>query len=126
MREEQGGGREHPDLPQRHEETGHHVQEEQPFVFGSFSDANCAIKVTGRRLVSGVGVMLGDAAVCAVSHTQHCLTFSTTEAEYVAMAEGVKEGLFFRSPLSFMQSGIAFPVELFESNEGGIAVAKNP
>ena len=42
------------------------------------------------------------------------------------MAVGFMEGLFVRSVLSFMQPGVAFPVEMFEDNEGDIAVAENP
>ena len=32
----------------------------------------------------------------ATSRTQHCVTWSTTEAEYVALAKGAKEGVFVR------------------------------
>ena len=32
----------------------------------------------------------------ATSRTQHCVTLSTTEAEYVALAEGAKKGMFVR------------------------------
>ena len=38
--------------------------------------------------------MLGNAAEYATSCTQHCVTLSTTEEEYVALAEGAKEGMF--------------------------------
>ena len=41
--------------------------------------------------------MLGNAAVYATSRPQHCVTLSTTEADYVALAEGAKEGMFVRS-----------------------------
>ena len=40
--------------------------------------------------------------------------------------ERVKEILFVRSALSFMQLGVVLPIEVSEDNEGGIAVAKNP
>ena len=30
----------------------------------------------------------------ATSRTQHCVTLSTTESEYVALAKGAKEGMF--------------------------------
>ena len=81
--------------------------------------------MTVRRSISGVTAMLGDAAVCAISRTQRCVTLSTTEAEYEAMAEGVKEGLFVRPVLYFMQPGVTFPIKPFEDNEKPIAVADN-
>ena len=46
-----------------------------------YTDADYASKETDRRSISGVAVMLGNAAVYATSHTQHCMTSSTTEAE---------------------------------------------
>ena len=45
--------------------------------------------------------MLANAAVYQTSRTQHFVTLSTTEAEYVALAEGAKEGMFVRAVMSF-------------------------
>ena len=68
-----------------------------------FTDADYANKETDRRSISGVGAMLGNAAVYATSRIQHCVALSTTKAEYVALAEGAKEGMFVRSAMSFIQ-----------------------
>ena len=60
-----------------------------------YTDADYASKETDSRSISGVvAVMLGNAAVYATSRTQHCVALSTTEAEYVALAERAKEGMF--------------------------------
>ena len=53
-----------------------------------FADADYADICNEKRSVSGVAVMLGYTAVSASSTTQHCVTLSTTEAEYVAMVRG--------------------------------------
>ena len=79
---------------------------------------------TDRRSVSSVAVMLGNAAVYATSRTQHCVTLSTTEAEYVALAEGVKEGMYVRLVVSFMQPN-AYDIALMEYNEQAKAMAEN-
>ena len=52
-----------------------------------YKDADyCASKKTDKRSISGVAVMSGNAAIYARSRTQqHCVTLSTTEAEYVAL-----------------------------------------
>ena len=85
-----------------------------------FADADYTSKATGRHSISGVAVMVGDAAGCVVSRTQQRGTLSTTEAEYVAMVEGaeyvamlerVKEGLFVRPVVSFMQTGLSSPLK---------------
>ena len=92
-----------------------------------YVDADYADKANDRRSVSGAAVMLGGSVVSATSTTQHCTTLSTSEAEYVAMAHGVKNALFSRAVLEFVQPqlcGMVFKV--FEDNEGAKALAENP
>ena len=69
-------------------------QKEEKLSLSVYADTDYTRKETDRRSISSVAVMLGSAAVYATSRTQHCVALSTTEAEYVAMAEGVKKGLF--------------------------------
>ena len=69
--------------------------------------------------------MLGNAAVYATSRTQDCVTLSTTEAEYVALAEGAKQEMFVRSVMSFMLPNV-YEITLMEDNEGAKAMAENP
>ena len=78
-------------------------QKEEKLSLSVYADTDYTRKETDRRSISSVAVMLGSAAVYATSRTQHCVTLSITEAEYVAMVEWVKEGLLVRSVLSFMQ-----------------------
>ena len=51
---------------------------------------------TDRRSVSGGAIMCAGACVCWFSRTQKCITLSTSEAEYVALGDAVKELLFLR------------------------------
>ena len=60
------------------------------------ADADYASKATGRRSVSGGVVMCGGGSVCWFSRTQKCVTFSTSEPEYVALGDAVKKLLFSR------------------------------
>ena len=90
-----------------------------------YTDADYAIKETDRRSISGVGVMLGNTAVYATSRKQHCVALPTTEAEYVALPEGAKEGMFVISVISSMQPGV-YEITLMEDNEGSKAMAENP
>ena len=50
--------------------------------------------------------MLRSAAVYATTRTQLFVTLSTTEAEYVALADGAMEEMFVRSVMSFMQPNV--------------------
>ena len=67
-----------------------------------FADADYADRCNDRRSVSGVALMLGNTAVSASSTTQHCVTLSTSEAEYVAMAHGANTALTIRAVLDLV------------------------
>lgn len=83
-----------------------------------------------RRLIRGrfLGiVMCGGAAVNCSSRTQKCVTFSATEAEYVALSDVVKEELFMRNVWCFFCLALFMPcIEAFELNHGAVQLAQNP
>lgn len=59
-----------------------------------------------RRWTGGqfrVVVFLGDTFVAASKSTQRSITLSTIEAEYVAMGERVKSGMYIKVALPFVQ-----------------------
>ncbi|CAN0238053.1 unnamed protein product [Pylaiella littoralis] len=92
-----------------------------------FTDANYAEKADDRKSVSGVAVIVGNSTVNWVSSTQKIVTLSTTEAEYVALADGVKEVLFLKSVLSFIVPTLSEKMfEVFADNDGAIALTNNP
>ena len=92
-----------------------------------YVDADYAGKANDRRSVSGVAVMLGGTTVIASSTTQHCVTLSTSEAEYVAMAHGAKTALFTKAVLAFLQPQlVGRTIDMFEGNQGAITMAENP
>jgi len=77
--------------------------------------------------VTGIAVTLGGTAVSHASKTQPVVALSTSEAEYIAAAEGVKEALFVRGVLAFIApetSGASINVR--EDNQGAIALIENP
>ncbi|CAB1100270.1 unnamed protein product [Ectocarpus sp. CCAP 1310/34] len=56
-----------------------------------------------------------------------CVTLSTTEAEYVAIADVVKEVLFLRQVWRLMLQDASMPcIPVFEDNQGAIQIAHNP
>ena len=69
----------------------------------------------------------GGTVVNASSTTQHCVTISTSETEYVAVAQGAKTASFTKVVLDFLQAEHASEIiDLFEDNQGAIAIAENP
>ena len=71
-----------------------------------YTDANYAEKADDRS-VSGVAVTVGNSTVNWSSSTPKIVTLSTTEDEYVAHGDGVKEGLFVKAVLSFIVPSIS-------------------
>ena len=59
------------------------------------------------------------------SRTRKCVTLSNTEAEYVAMADGVKEALYVSGILAFLMPSLgAMSIGVYEDNKGAIDLAK--
>ena len=67
-----------------------------------YVDSDFASRDTNRRSVSGGVVMCAGACVSFCSRTQKSVTLSSTEAEYVALAAGIKETIFLRYIWSFI------------------------
>lgn len=68
--------------------------------------------------------MCGGAAVCWFSRTQKCVTLSTSEAEYVALADVIKERLFIRQVWRFMLPEVGMPCfPVYEDNQGAPQLA---
>ncbi|CAM9331451.1 unnamed protein product [Laminaria digitata] len=64
--------------------------------------------------------MCAGACVCWFSRAQKCVTLSTTEAEYVALADPINKEIFMRYVWSFIFPGSdATCVSFFEDNERG-------
>ena len=95
------------------------------FDLETYVDADYTHKAEDRRSVSGVAVSCGGALVSWFSRTQKYVTVSTTEAEYVAMADGVKEALYVRGILAFLMPSLgSMSIGVYEDNKGAIDLAK--
>ena len=70
-------------------------------------------------------VMINDAPVIFKSRTQHNVSLSTAEAEYVALSLCVQEVLWLKSLLGEMGVASSSQCRVFEDNQGAIAIAKN-
>ncbi|CAB1107751.1 unnamed protein product [Ectocarpus sp. CCAP 1310/34] len=76
--------------------------------------------------LGGIGDVWGG-CISWFSRTQKCVTLSTTEAEYVSLADVMKEVLFLRQVWRFMLPEAGMPgIPVFEDNQGAIQLAQNP
>ena len=71
--------------------------------------------------------MCAGASVCWFSRTQKCVTLSTTEVEYVALADTVKEVISLRYVWSFILLDLGSAcITVFEDNKGARHLAHYP
>ena len=70
----------------------------------------------------------GDGAVVShTSKTQRVVSLPTSEAEYIAAGEGIKEALFVRAVLSFTApETLGASIKVLEDNHGAKALIENP
>jgi len=91
----------------------------------AYSDADFAGDKETRISVTGYVVYFMNVPVCWRSRGQKSVTLSTTEAEYVACSEVVKEVLFILQLLRHLQVKIQLPIHVHVDNIGAIFLAEN-
>ena len=92
----------------------------------AYTDSNFGACLDTRRSVSSAVLMLAKGAISWHSRMQEVTTSSTSEEEYVALSEVVKEVLFLIQAPEFMKPSLRVgAVNVFEDNEGTIELATN-
>ena len=90
-----------------------------------YSDSDFGNDVLSRRSMSGVLLKLGNNPVIWSSRRQNVVALSTTEAEYIAASEAVKEMIWLRRMVNEIFKKTIRPV-LFVDNQSSIKLIKNP
>ena len=96
-----------------------------------YSDADWAGSLDDRRSTTGYVFLLAGGSVSWSSKKQPTVALSTVEAEYMALSQATKEGIWIRRFLSEVGIGIGIgatltdPTVICSDNQGSIALAKN-
>ena len=92
----------------------------------AYTDSDFGACPDTRRSFSGAVLMLAKWAIGWHSRMQEVTASGTSEAEYVALSEGVKEVLLLRQVQEFMEPSMRVgAVNVLEDNEGAIKLATN-
>jgi len=94
---------------------------------GGYTDADWGAG-EDRRSIGGYVFMINGGAVSWTSKKQHSVALSSTEAEYMALTQGVKEGLWLRE-LQGDLGAFRHQEEIKKiqcDNQGAIALTRNP
>jgi len=91
-----------------------------------FSDADYACDLDTRRSTTGYLFKLAGGAVTWGSLRQRTVSLSTTEAEYIAACEAVKEAIWLKQLLKDSQNPCLNPIIVNVDNQSTIKLIRNP
>ena len=91
----------------------------------AFSDADWAGDLNQRRSTTGYVIKLGNSLISWKSRFQTTTATSTTEAEYYAVGDTLKEILYLLPIMDDLNMPQSLPIKVDEDNQGCIAVSKN-
>jgi transposase InsO family protein len=99
----------------------------RPQLYG-YSDANWGNDLDTRKSTSGYIFYLSYGPISWASKRQSTIALSSTEAEYMALTQAVKEAIWLRRLLHELgfEAQVSGPTKIFEDNQSSIAIAKNP
>lgn len=91
-----------------------------------FSDSDWAEDRHERCSTTGYSFRWGSGPISWRSQTQATVSLSSTEAEYKALSDSCREGLWLGNLLAELHVRPAYPIPLHVDNEGAKALARNP
>lgn len=111
----------------RHAGKGYLYQKGNTELVG-YSDADHAGCPDTRRSTTGYVFMLGGAPICWKSQRQKTVALSTTHAEYVAVAEAAKEGVWIRNFINDLniEKCKYEKVTIYMDNDSARKLTRNP
>jgi hypothetical protein len=91
-----------------------------------FCDSDWAGCLDTRRSTTGYIFTLAGAPIAWGSRRQKTVALSSTEAEYMAFGDAVKEALWLQTLLKNIGQQTECPIPIFTDNQGASALANNP
>lgn len=99
--------------------------DEEGEILTGFVDSDYVADLDKRRSLSGYIFTLFGNVISWRSNLQSVVALSSTEAEYIALAESVKEAIWLKGSISAMIKGKC-EAKIFCDNQSALALSKNP
>jgi hypothetical protein len=91
-----------------------------------YSDSSLGDQADDYHSTSGYVFLLANAAISWCSRKQKTVAQSTTQAEYMALAEAVNQAAWYQSFLMELGYEVSDPIPLHGDNKGAVDLALNP
>ena len=91
-----------------------------------YSDADWTNNLDDLHSTTGNVLVMSGGAVSWLSQRQATVALSTAEAEYVALGSAAQEAIWLQQLLLDLRANPEAPINIFEDNQGAIAMVKNP
>ncbi|ESW98399.1 Polyprotein (gag/pol) of Ty1/Copia retrotransposon [Ogataea parapolymorpha DL-1] len=101
-------------------------QRRQSFKLTGYTDADWGGSKEDRKSTSGYVFMLGDSPITWRSKKQEVVALSTTEAEYIALSDGVKELLWLDQLINQIDLKLESIPVIWSDNTSCISLANHP
>ena len=91
-----------------------------------YSDANWENKLDNHHSTTGNVFVMSGGAVSWLSQKHATVALSMAEAEYVALGSAAQEAIWLQQLLLDLRANPEALINIFEDNQGAIAMVKNP
>ena len=91
-----------------------------------YSDADWANDLDDCHSITENVFVMSGGAVSWLSQEQATVALSTAEAEYVALGSAAQKAIWLQQLLLDLRANPEAPINIFEDNQGAIAMVKNP
>lgn len=96
------------------------------YQLNAYSDADFAGDIDSRRSTTGYVFIFGGGAISWCSERQKSVSLSTTESEYMAASQCIREMVWINNALQEILNGKLQTINFFMDNQSAIRLIKNP